>query len=111
MVAEYNILARENVYDNRDSIFHGSKSAAARKGNEEAPLCLGTGSDHEALDLEISIRGRVLALNAIASALSSEPYTSVTEVHDHASSPLCVVLGDPDGKLENLDTIVNPNLI
>ncbi|WP_165379497.1 hypothetical protein, partial [Rickettsiales endosymbiont of Peranema trichophorum] len=95
-----------NVYDNRDSIFHGSRSATARERDEQGPLCFGTGSCHEALDLEISIRGRVLALNAIASALSSEPYTSVTEVHDHAGSPLCVLLGDPDGKLENPDTRV-----
>ncbi|WP_165379521.1 hypothetical protein, partial [Rickettsiales endosymbiont of Peranema trichophorum] len=38
MVAEYNILARKNVYDNRDSIFHGSRSATARERDEQGPL-------------------------------------------------------------------------
>ncbi|WP_207215490.1 hypothetical protein, partial [Rickettsiales endosymbiont of Peranema trichophorum] len=105
MVAEYNEIARRNVYENTESIFHLSKAIAAKERGEEAPISFGAGDLRNlAPSNGHRVQSRLRALNAIASALSTKPYTSVTEVDGHTGSPLCVVLGDPDGALENPDT-------
>ncbi|RZI47351.1 hypothetical protein EDM53_02375 [Rickettsiales endosymbiont of Peranema trichophorum] len=104
MVGEYNVQARQNVYSNQDSIFHGSRSAEERHAGNTPPLSLGQGGYNETVDLKPDgVRSRVQALNAIASALSTKPYTSVTEVHGNQSSELCLVLGDPDYPIKKHD--------
>ncbi|RZI47177.1 hypothetical protein EDM53_03295, partial [Rickettsiales endosymbiont of Peranema trichophorum] len=106
MVAEYNRLAYDNVYKkDSGSIFSGARSAEVRTSTKYTPVDFGrTGYHYDVVDLNPpDVMPRVLALNAIACALSTKPYTSVTEVHGVMDSPLCVVLGDPNYPIKKHD--------
>ncbi|RZI47371.1 hypothetical protein EDM53_02245 [Rickettsiales endosymbiont of Peranema trichophorum] len=91
----YNTFAKANVYNNLDSIFH--KEAAIKNGVLAPPVSFGSG-DHINVDLGAALNSRLAALNTIAKALSSTPYTSVTECHEQPGSILCVAFADEADK-------------